>query len=97
MERIEHIDSKEVKGQKTITIHLKGGNEPRLMLSPQVRLLLLFFKTHLYSCYLHIRVFFCIIKKKTLVCVINMHVSVLLLCICVLKRHDCINGSMLII
>jgi hypothetical protein len=37
MERIEHIDSKEVKGQKTITIHLKGGNEPRLMLSPQVR------------------------------------------------------------
>ncbi|CAF4095694.1 unnamed protein product, partial [Adineta steineri] len=35
MERIEHIDSKEVKGQKTITIHLKGGNEPRLMLSPQ--------------------------------------------------------------
>ncbi|CAF1534311.1 unnamed protein product, partial [Adineta steineri] len=36
MERIEHIDSKEVKGQKTITIHLKGGNEPRLMLSPQV-------------------------------------------------------------
>ncbi|CAF4345813.1 unnamed protein product, partial [Adineta steineri] len=22
-------------GQKTITIHLKGGNEPRLMLSPQ--------------------------------------------------------------
>jgi hypothetical protein len=38
MERIEHIDSKEFKGQKTITIHLKGGNEPRLMLSPQVRL-----------------------------------------------------------
>jgi hypothetical protein len=38
MERIEHIDSKECKGQKTITIHLKGGNEPRLMLSPQVRL-----------------------------------------------------------
>ena len=37
MERIEHIDSKECKGQKTITIHLKGGNEPRLMLSPQVR------------------------------------------------------------
>jgi hypothetical protein len=37
MERIEHIDSKEFKGQKTITIHLKGGNEPRLMLSPQVR------------------------------------------------------------
>ena len=36
MERIEHIDSKECKGQKTITIHLKGGNEPRLMLSPQV-------------------------------------------------------------
>jgi len=35
MERIEHIDSKECKGQKTITIHLKGGNEPRLMLSPQ--------------------------------------------------------------
>jgi hypothetical protein len=41
MERIEHIDSKEVKGQKTITIHLKGGNEPRLMLSPQVRFLFL--------------------------------------------------------
>jgi hypothetical protein len=38
MERIEHIDSKECKGQKTITIHLKGGNEPRLMLSPQVRI-----------------------------------------------------------
>jgi len=37
MERIEHIDSKECKGQKTITIHLKGGNEPRLMLSPQVK------------------------------------------------------------
>lgn len=37
MERIEHIDSKECKGQKTITIHLRGGNEPRLMLSPQVR------------------------------------------------------------
>lgn len=37
MERIEHIDAKECKGQKTITIHLKGGNEPRLMLSPQVR------------------------------------------------------------
>ena len=43
MERIEHIDSKECKGQKTITIHLKGGNEPRLMLSPQVRPHVFFF------------------------------------------------------
>jgi len=48
MERIEHIDSKEVKGQKTITIHLKGGNEPRLMLSPQVRYLSLFSHKYLY-------------------------------------------------
>jgi hypothetical protein len=47
MERIEHIDSKECKGQKTITIHLKGGNEPRLMLSPQVRF-------HIHIKYLHI-------------------------------------------
>jgi hypothetical protein len=47
MERIEHIDSKECKGQKTITIHLKGGNEPRLMLSPQVRLKK--FSSHLMS------------------------------------------------
>jgi len=56
MERIEHIDSKECKGQKTITIHLKGGNEPRLMLSPQVRFLFLI--TFMYSCSLHIRDFF---------------------------------------
>ncbi len=51
MERIEHIDSKECKGQKTITIHLKGGNEPRLMLSPQVRLNLLsdFYHRVLYT------------------------------------------------
>jgi hypothetical protein len=48
MERIEHIDSKECKGQKTITIHLKGGNEPRLMLSPQVRLNLFAYKISLY-------------------------------------------------
>jgi hypothetical protein len=48
MERIEHIDSKECKGQKTITIHLKGGNEPRLMLSPQVRFNFLSIK---YLCY----------------------------------------------
>jgi len=48
MERIEHIDSKECKGQKTITIHLKGGNEPRLMLSPQVRFDFLSIK---YLCY----------------------------------------------
>ncbi|CAF1497078.1 unnamed protein product, partial [Adineta steineri] len=46
MERIEHIDSKEVKGQKTITIHLKGGNEPRLMLSPQV---FMFIDVYLYN------------------------------------------------
>ena len=55
MERIEHIDSKECKGQKTITIHLKGGNEPRLMLSPQVRLKLISYKICLYR--LH-RMFF---------------------------------------
>jgi hypothetical protein len=36
MERIETIESKEVKGQKTISIHLRSGNEPRLILSPQV-------------------------------------------------------------
>jgi len=36
MERIETIESKEVKGQKTISIHLRNGNEPRLILSPQV-------------------------------------------------------------
>jgi hypothetical protein len=59
MERIEHIDSKEFKGQKTITIHLKGGNEPRLMLSPQVRFHLLFLFSHTYSCYLHIYVYLC--------------------------------------
>jgi beta-adrenergic-receptor kinase len=35
MERIETIESKEVKGQKTISIHLRNGNEPRLILSPQ--------------------------------------------------------------
>lgn len=35
MERIEAIESKEVKGQKTISIHLRNGNEPRLILSPQ--------------------------------------------------------------
>ena len=34
MERIELIEAKEVKGQKTISIHLRG-NEPRLILSPQ--------------------------------------------------------------
>ncbi len=49
MERIEHIDSKEFKGQKTITIHLKGGNEPRLMLSPQVRLYIYSLRTSLSS------------------------------------------------
>ena len=36
MERFENIESKEVKGQKTISIHLRNGNEPRLILSPQV-------------------------------------------------------------
>jgi hypothetical protein len=36
MERIEIIESKEVKGQKTISMHLRNGNEPRLILSPQV-------------------------------------------------------------
>lgn len=36
MERIETIESKEVKGQKTISMHLRSGNEPRLILSPQV-------------------------------------------------------------
>jgi hypothetical protein len=64
MERIEHIDSKEVKGQKTITIHLKGGNEPRLMLSPQVRLiihfvLLLFLMCACIFIYLHVSVLLC--------------------------------------
>ena len=58
MERIEHIDAKECKGQKTITIHLKGGNEPRLMLSPQVKLVLIDFCSSLYfdsfSCYLNL-------------------------------------------
>ena len=58
MERIEHIDSKECKGQKTITIHLKGGNEPRLMLSPQVRFLfLIILFTYTYSC---LFMFFCV-------------------------------------
>ncbi len=66
MERIEHIDSKEFKGQKTITIHLKGGNEPRLMLSPQVRL---DFSSHLCIRVLYTYVFFfsmiiIIIKKR---------------------------------
>jgi hypothetical protein len=50
MERIEHIDSKECKGQKTITIHLKGGNEPRLMLSPQVRF---DFFSHIFVLFTH--------------------------------------------
>ncbi len=36
MERIESIESKEVKGQKTISIHLINGSEPRIILSPQV-------------------------------------------------------------
>ncbi len=36
MERIESIESKEVKGQKTISIFLRNGNEPRIVLSPQV-------------------------------------------------------------
>ena len=36
MERIESIESKEVKGQKTIAIHLINGSEPRIILSPQV-------------------------------------------------------------
>ena len=36
MERIETIESKEVKGQKTISIHLRNGSEPRIVLSPQV-------------------------------------------------------------
>jgi hypothetical protein len=67
MERIEHIDSKECKGQKTITIHLKGGNEPRLMLSPQVRFLFLI--TFMYSYSLHTRDFFFVCNKNTLVCV----------------------------
>jgi beta-adrenergic-receptor kinase len=44
MERIETIESKEVKGQKTINIHLRNGNEPRLILSPQVRNYFLFIK-----------------------------------------------------
>jgi hypothetical protein len=55
MERIEHIDSKECKGQKTITIHLKGGNEPRLMLSPQVRF---YFLSHICTRTLYTFVFF---------------------------------------
>ncbi len=50
-ERIEHIDSKECKGQKTITIHLKGGNEPRLMLSPQVRVR---FFSHCLHIHIHV-------------------------------------------
>jgi hypothetical protein len=37
MERIESIESKEVKGQKTISIHLINGSEPRIILSPQVK------------------------------------------------------------
>ncbi|CAF4359731.1 unnamed protein product, partial [Rotaria sp. Silwood2] len=49
MERIEHIDSKECKGQKTITIHLKGGNEPRLMLSPQDEVSWIEWKKALYD------------------------------------------------
>jgi hypothetical protein len=66
MERIEHIDSKECKGQKTITIHLKGGNEPRLMLSPQVRL-------NIHTHYLNI-VFFTLF----FVIYVSMHVNLLL-------------------
>jgi len=38
MERIEAIESKEVKGHKTISIHLRNGNEPRLILIPQVNI-----------------------------------------------------------
>ena len=67
MERIEHIDSKECKGQKTITIHLKGGNEPRLMLSPQVRSLL-FYSIHIYIfvlfTHLCLFIFLCVIKSR---------------------------------
>lgn len=48
MERIESIESKEVKGQKTISIHLRNGNEPRIVLSPQVCLTTLF-NLHVYS------------------------------------------------
>jgi hypothetical protein len=70
MERIEHIDSKECKGQKTITIHLKGGNEPRLMLSPQVRLNLISYKICLYC--LHRMFFFYIYMSVT------VHVNLLI-------------------
>ena len=63
MERIEHIDSKECKGQKTITIHLKGGNEPRLMLSPQVRYLFLLTHISVFVFFTHSCFFFCIKKK----------------------------------
>lgn len=47
MERIEQIESKEAKGQKTISIHLRNGNEPRVLLSPQVSFYS-FFPPHLF-------------------------------------------------
>ncbi len=68
MERIEHIDSKECKGQKTITIHLKGGNEPRLMLSPQVRFR---FSSHLFIRVLYTFVVFFLYYKKKNSCLCN--------------------------
>jgi beta-adrenergic-receptor kinase len=56
MERIESIESKEVKGQKTISIHLRNGNEPRLILSPQVINRLFFF---IYSFFLFNIISYC--------------------------------------
>ena len=82
MERIEHIDSKECKGQKTITIHLKGGNEPRLMLSPQVRSS--YFEIHLLNVsFVHVK--FCLFRLH-----FNMFGWSLCVCVCVCV---CLNVS----
>ncbi len=82
MERIEHIDSKECKGQKTITIHLKGGNEPRLMLSPQVRLYIhtqyrkIVFFSHYYSLFMSecMLVCFCIFSYLYSACILYTYI-----------------------
>jgi beta-adrenergic-receptor kinase len=58
MERIESIESKEVKGQKTISIFLRNGNEPRIVLSPQVKIKT-FFSIYLYVwCFYFIAILF---------------------------------------
>lgn len=83
MERIESIESKEVKGQKTISIFLRNGNEPRIVLSPQVRH---FFIIHInvYSfsaCLLAIFVSVIYILSMSLCVLLDQYVNVA--CICV--------------